>query len=74
MKLAPGGVLAVSSLKSVLAILLNLRNDSKRRKKFTEAQLAQTAFMKPGDLLELEIKSLDGSIDLGKQRNEIVDA
>ena len=67
--LSPG-----AGLKSAFAVLLNMKNDAKRRKKFTEAQLAQTAFLKPGDVLELEIRSLDGSIDLGKQRNEIQDA
>ncbi|MFT5928437.1 MAG: hypothetical protein ACI805_001556, partial [Candidatus Azotimanducaceae bacterium] len=36
--------------------------------------LAQTQFMAPGDILQLEIKSRDGSIDLGCQRNEIVEA
>lgn len=70
----PGGVLVEMTPKSAMAILFNMRNDKKRREKFTKAQLAQSAFLKPGDVLDLEIVSSDGSIDLGKQRNEIADA
>lgn len=67
----PGGVLAGANLKSALAILLNMKNDARRRAKFTQAQLAATPFLKPGDVLELAIKSLDGLIDLGLQHNNI---
>lgn len=70
----PGGVLAVGNLKVALAVVLNLKNDDKRRRKFTEAQLAQSKFLEPGDELELSIRSADGSIDLGMQRNRIADA
>tara|TARA_R110002110_G_scaffold205066_7_gene416973 strand:+ start:97215 stop:98009 length:795 start_codon:yes stop_codon:yes gene_type:complete len=70
----PGGVLAQGSLKAGLAILLNFKNDARRRQKFTRAQLAQAEFLKPGDVLELSIKTPDGTIDLGSQRNEIRDA
>ena len=69
----PGGVLVRGNLKAGLAITMNLKNDSKRREKFTKAQLAQTRFLEPGDVLELSIKTPDGSIDLGSQRNEIAD-
>ena len=69
----PGGVLAGANLKVGLAILLNMRNDQKRRKKFTQAQLAQARFLEPGDKLELSIKTPDGEIDLGTQRNDIAD-
>jgi 2,4-diketo-3-deoxy-L-fuconate hydrolase len=70
----PGGVLAGTNLKVALAIILNMKNDQKRRRKFTQAQLDQTRFLEPGDVLELSIKTPDGAIDLGSQRNEIVDA
>lgn len=69
----PGGVLAGANLKVALAVILNLKNDEKRRKKFTEAQLARTDFLAPGDVLELSIKTPDGAIDLGSQRNDIAD-
>jgi 2-keto-4-pentenoate hydratase/2-oxohepta-3-ene-1,7-dioic acid hydratase in catechol pathway len=70
----PGGVILNMTLKTGLAVMLNLTNEKKRRQKFVAAQLAKFRYLQPGDVLELEIKSTDGSIDLGKQRNEIVDA
>jgi 2-keto-4-pentenoate hydratase/2-oxohepta-3-ene-1,7-dioic acid hydratase in catechol pathway len=70
----PGGVLVNADLRTSLAIIMNFKNDKNRRAKFVAAQLAQTQFMAPGDILQLEIKSRDGSIDLGCQRNEIVEA
>ncbi|MFT4518909.1 MAG: 2-keto-4-pentenoate hydratase/2-oxohepta-3-ene-1,7-dioic acid hydratase in catechol pathway [Halioglobus sp.] len=69
----PGGVLAHANLKTGLAVMLNLKNDQKRKAKFIKAQQALTKFLEPGDILELEIVSADGSIDLGKQRNEIAE-
>lgn len=70
----PGGILAGANLKAALAILLNFQKDAKRREKFTRAQLAQTRFLEPGDQLQLAIRTPDGSIDLGKQTNQIADA
>ena len=70
----PGGVLVGINLKAALAIVLNMRNDQKRRDKFVAAQLGRTRFLEPGDQLELSIKSLDGSINLGTQSNTIRDA
>lgn len=69
----PGGVLAGASLTTALAIVLNMRNDARRRQKFTQAQLRAARFLQPGDVLELKIQSSDGSIDLGKQSSRIVD-
>ena len=70
----PGGVLVRGNRKAALAILLNLTRDDKRRRKFTDAQLARSRFLEPGDVLELSIRSANGAIDLGVQRNEIADA
>ncbi len=70
----PGGVLLEMDLKSGLSIMLNMKNDAKRRAKFVAAQRAKTRFLQPGDVLELQIKSLNGNIDLGCQRNNIVEA
>jgi 2-keto-4-pentenoate hydratase/2-oxohepta-3-ene-1,7-dioic acid hydratase in catechol pathway len=70
----PGGILAGASPKAALAILLNFTNDAKRRDKFTRAQLAKSKFLEPGDVLELQIRTADGSIDLGTQTNQIADA
>jgi 2-keto-4-pentenoate hydratase/2-oxohepta-3-ene-1,7-dioic acid hydratase in catechol pathway len=70
----PGGVLGGTSLKTGLAILLNFKNDKKRRAKFIDAQKARATFLQPGDFLELEIKSHDGAINLGTQLNMIAQA
>jgi 2-keto-4-pentenoate hydratase/2-oxohepta-3-ene-1,7-dioic acid hydratase in catechol pathway len=70
----PGGVILNMTLKTGLAVMLNLTNEKKRRRKFVAAQLAKFRYLQPGDVLELEIKSIDGSIDLGRQRNEITEA
>ena len=70
----PGGVIVNMTLKTGLAVMLNLTDEKKRRKKFVAAQLAKFRYLQPGDVLELEIKSTDGSIDLGRQRNEIAEA
>ncbi len=70
----PGGVLVGANLKSALAIILNFTNDEKRRTKFIAAQKSRTQFLQPGDELRLEIKSLDGAIDLGRQKNSIAQA
>lgn len=69
----PGGVLINANLKTGLAIILNLKNDEKRRKKFRQSQ-SGTRFLQPGDVLELSLKTADGSIDLGCQKNQIADA
>jgi 2-keto-4-pentenoate hydratase/2-oxohepta-3-ene-1,7-dioic acid hydratase in catechol pathway len=70
----PGGVLAAVSLKVGLAIMLNLRNDKKRRRKFTAAQKSRARFLQPGDVLDLTLRSRDGAIDLGSQRGTITEA
>ncbi len=67
----PGGVLAQASPESFLAIRDNLMDDDARRAAFVTAQRANGAFLNPGDLLELTIRSPDGAIDLGAQRNVV---
>jgi 2-keto-4-pentenoate hydratase/2-oxohepta-3-ene-1,7-dioic acid hydratase in catechol pathway len=39
---------------------------------FLAAQAKRTQYLKPGDLVEARIRSTDGAIDLGVQRNRIV--
>ncbi|MEM1401914.1 MAG: fumarylacetoacetate hydrolase family protein [Pseudomonadota bacterium] len=70
----PGGVQLQMNARTGLSILMNMRNDKKRREKFVAAQLANNTYLRPGDQLELSIKSIDGSIDLGVQSNKVVDA
>jgi 2-keto-4-pentenoate hydratase/2-oxohepta-3-ene-1,7-dioic acid hydratase in catechol pathway len=70
----PGGVLAAHSLRIGLSVILNLTNDKKRRDKFTAAQKTAATFLQPGDKLQLSLKSPDGKINLGIQKNIIKDA
>ena len=67
----PGGVLLQKGLKTGLAIMLNMGNDKKRREKLVAAQKGNVKFLESGDVLELEIKSPDGSLNLGRQKNVI---
>ncbi|MEM9256787.1 MAG: fumarylacetoacetate hydrolase family protein [Pseudomonadota bacterium] len=69
----PGGVQVGVNTRSAIAILLNMRNDKKRREKFVSAQLARAPFLQPGDRLHSTIQSLDGSIQLGEQYNIVCD-
>jgi 2-keto-4-pentenoate hydratase/2-oxohepta-3-ene-1,7-dioic acid hydratase in catechol pathway len=70
----PGGVIAGVNLKVALAIVLNFKNDKKRRLKFTAAQKSRATFLQPGDVLDLTLKSRDGAIDLGSQHGLITEA
>ena len=69
----PGGVILNATPKVGLAILLNFTNDLRRRKKLVKAQKA-VRYLQPGDRLELELKSRDQSICLGRQESLVVDA
>jgi 2-keto-4-pentenoate hydratase/2-oxohepta-3-ene-1,7-dioic acid hydratase in catechol pathway len=69
----PGGVITGINPRTALAILLNFRNDKKRREKFTAAQKARAKFMQPGDVMELTLRTPDGAIDLGRQRSLITE-
>lgn len=70
----PGGVQLNANLKTGLAIMLNLKDDRKRRAKFVAAQQKVAPYLTNGDTLQLQIKSADGSINLGTQLNTIKDA
>ena len=39
---------------------------------FMKVQAKRTQYLKPGDVVEARIRSADGTIDLGVQRNRIV--
>lgn len=45
-----------------------------RWKMFHKVQAARTQYLKAGDVVESRIRSEDGAIDLGVQRNRVVDA
>ncbi len=68
----PGGVVFKMSRKTGWAIMTNLKNSIKRRDKVRRSQLEQNSYLQAGDKLELSIKSADGYVDLGTQRNTVV--
>ncbi len=39
---------------------------------FRKVQSKRTQYLKPGDVVESQIRSFDGTIDLGAQRNRVV--
>ena len=69
----PGGVILNATPRVGLSILLNLTNDSRRRRKLVAAQ-RKVRYLQPGDRLELSARSRDGQLDLGTQHSTIVDA
>jgi len=68
----PGGVALGMNLKTGLSLVLNMTKDSKRKAKFTRAQISNPHYLQDGDVVEAEIKSRDGSISLGRQKNRVV--
>ena len=69
----PGGVILNATPRVGLAILLNFTNDTRRRAKLVKTQSA-VRYLQPGDRLELEIKSRDQTISLGRQINSVIEA
>ena len=69
----PGGVILNATPRVGLAILLNFTNDAKRRAKLIQTQKT-VRYLEPGDQLELSICSRDGNVDLGIQKNRVIDA
>ena len=67
----PGGVILNATPKVGLAILLNFRNDARRRARLVRTQQA-VRYLQPGDRLELAIRSHDQTVDLGVQANSVV--
>jgi len=68
----PGGVALGMNLKTGLSLVLNMTKDSKRKAKFTRAQIDNPHYLQDEDVVEAEIKSCDGSISLGRQKNVVV--
>lgn len=69
----PGGV-ALSLEDTTVALLKeDLFAPVQRRRRFIDNQRTK-GYLKPGDLVEVEIRSVDGEIDLGSQRNAVVEA
>jgi len=57
--------------KQRIAALLSAK---KRWELFMRAQARRPQYLQPGDVVEARIRSADGAIDLGVQRNRVVNA
>jgi 2,4-didehydro-3-deoxy-L-rhamnonate hydrolase len=66
-----GCALSIPSAEKLRAVAA-LPEDAKW-KAFLDIQAARTQYLKAGDILESHIASPDGLIDLGMQRNHVVD-
>ncbi len=66
----PGGVALQVPPKPVLFIA-NLMSPAKRFKLFMKSQLKVDKYLQPGHVVECQIRTDDGQIDLGKQRNVV---
>ena len=53
-------------------ILYELLPEKKKWEIFFKVQSGRTQYLKPGDRIEASIRSADGRVDLGVQRNRIV--
>jgi 2,4-didehydro-3-deoxy-L-rhamnonate hydrolase len=52
--------------------IAQLLSEKKRWALFFKIQSRRTQYLKPGDVVEARIRSTDGRIDLGVQRNRVV--
>ncbi|MFO1407873.1 MAG: fumarylacetoacetate hydrolase family protein [Steroidobacteraceae bacterium] len=79
--LAPGDLIAtgtpagcaLSIPKPVVLRIVSLFGDAVRWRMFGNVQAKRTQYLKAGDVVESRIRSADGSIDLGVQRNRVVE-
>lgn len=64
---------ALSHKKGFRALFRSLLSESKRWELFINDQEESGRYLKPGDIIESRIFSSDGKVDLGLQRNTVVD-
>lgn len=64
---------ALSHKKGFRARLRNLLSESKKWELFIKEQEESGRYLKPGDIIESRIFSSDGKVNLGLQRNTVVD-
>lgn len=64
---------ALSIPKPAVLRIVGLFGEAARWRMFDKVQAKRAQYLKAGDLVESRIRSDDGTIDLGTQRNRIVD-
>jgi 2-keto-4-pentenoate hydratase/2-oxohepta-3-ene-1,7-dioic acid hydratase in catechol pathway len=70
----PAGCAARAPGKLALWMMKHVLSEQTKWKLFIKKGLANPAYLQPGDLIEAAIRTDDGKIDLGEQRNRIVAA
>lgn len=70
----PAGCAARAPGKLALWLMKHVMSEQRKWKLFIKKGMANPAYLQPGDLIEATIRTEDGRIDLGEQRNRIVAA
>ncbi|MFZ6780451.1 fumarylacetoacetate hydrolase family protein [Undibacterium sp. Ji83W] len=68
----PAGCAARAPGKLTMWILKHLISEQEKWRMFIKKGTSNPAYLKPGDLMTASIRTDDGAIDLGEQRNRIV--
>lgn len=70
----PAGCAARAPGKLAMWVMRHLLSDGAKWRLFIQKGLNNPAYLKPGDIITAEIRSDDGALDLGLQRNRVVAA
>jgi 2-keto-4-pentenoate hydratase/2-oxohepta-3-ene-1,7-dioic acid hydratase in catechol pathway len=70
----PAGCAARAPGKLAMWLMKHVLSEQLKWKLFIKKGIANPAYLQPGDLIEASIRTEDGRIDLGQQRNRIVAA
>ncbi len=68
----PAGCAARAPGKLAMWVMRHLLSDATKWRLFIEKGLANPAYLQPNDVLTVSIRSDDGALDLGEQRNRVV--
>ncbi|MGZ5198647.1 MAG: fumarylacetoacetate hydrolase family protein [Telluria sp.] len=70
----PAGCAARAPGKLAMWVMKHVLSEQAKWRLFIKKGMANPAYLQPGDLIEASIRTEDGRIDLGKQRNRVVAA
>jgi 2-keto-4-pentenoate hydratase/2-oxohepta-3-ene-1,7-dioic acid hydratase in catechol pathway len=70
----PAGCAARAPGKLVMWVMRHLLSDAAKWRLFIKKGAANPAYLQPGDTITATIRTDDGALDLGEQRNRVVAA
>jgi 2-keto-4-pentenoate hydratase/2-oxohepta-3-ene-1,7-dioic acid hydratase in catechol pathway len=70
----PAGCAARAPGKLAMWVMRHLLSDAAKWRIFIKKGLANPAYLQPGDTITATIRTDDGALDLGEQRNRVVAA